>query len=135
MISDAIALVAKAIELTNQIRGIAERAKDAETKMAIADLQLSLADLKLELAKVKDENQSLQDELDRRQALPKIGDGIEIRGGVLYLTNKESDPKDPRAYCPRCFEVDKRLMLLSHIMPSANAMRRFECPQCESKYM
>jgi hypothetical protein len=53
---DILTLVGTALELTNRLRGIAEQAKNADAKLAIAELKSALADVKIEAARLKEEN-------------------------------------------------------------------------------
>ena len=133
MIKDAIALVQSALDLTNSLRGIAEKSKDAETKLVIADLQLALADLKIEIARLKTESHDLREQLAKRSATPQIGEDIESRNGLYYLRQPRPGQADG-PYCTRCYDADDQLILVSGLGAAFRHFGKWRCPQCKSHY-
>jgi hypothetical protein len=133
MVGEALALITQALELTTKIRGIAEKAKDADTKLAIADLQIALANVKAEIATLMNENLSLKQQLEKKQTEPQPGSDIEFRDGAYwYKTPPAGRAEGP--YCPRCKDVDGRMVMLSNPSVPFRRVFKWKCPQCDKTF-
>lgn len=133
MVKDALTLIGTAVDLVNQLRGIAQKVKDAETQMVIADLMNALADLKIEVAALKTTNHDLSQEVGRLKALPEPGKGLEFRDGAYYYEVPPAG-KSVGPYCPRCYDIDDRLMILTELESAFRVIARWQCPQCDKTF-
>ncbi|MGI8980550.1 MAG: hypothetical protein ACR2FY_15080 [Pirellulaceae bacterium] len=131
MVSDTIALVGKAVDLVQQLRGIAQKVKDAESQNLIADLMISLADIKIQVAELKGENLDLRTQLASHENRKAEADKFEQVGNVLY---QRTDTEHKQPYCPRCFQVDHREMTLTKVKPPFNDFGNWKCAQCDKNF-
>ena len=131
--SSAIDLIGKAIDLVQTLREM--QVKDAETRNVIADLMNALADVKIEFANLKQQTQDLHDQLDKVHERNDLRAHMTFKNNVYFLEGEHDRPEGP--YCPRCFDQDAALSLLTTLDRNNPARRMgsyYKCPQCDKMF-
>lgn len=129
-IPGAVASITAAINLTKQIRDAVGSVDEAVVALKLAELTNSLADAKIALAEAQEELRAKDTEIARlKDTFARREDTVEVNG-YRYRKNAQGRPRG-RPYCPRCLEVDGRLMLMHQAPKGAGACT---CPQCKHEY-
>jgi hypothetical protein len=121
---DIVTGVTAAIGLTKQLLELADKSKDAKSKLLIADLQLQLAEVKAKLADLMMENQELKLQSKARSSLPKL----DLRGD-LYFAEDGTGP-----YCTACFDTNQRLVRVPQTAEVFHDICKYRCNVCEGHY-
>ncbi len=125
---DALLTIKGLFDIAKQLKGLA---KNAETKLLVADLTMDLAELKIAFAEVLEENHELRTKLKEGDDLSDLRDHMERRDDVYFIT---MDGRDPGPYCPRCLDVDGKLVNLTKFTGAFTAIGKYNCPNCEKVY-
>jgi hypothetical protein len=132
-VADIVGYLGKAIEIAKKLREVGQKIKDAETQGLVADLNLALADLKMELANIKEENLALKQQVKQLSEKPDVRANIEVKDGLYYL--KDPMPGRPIGpYCPRCLDVEDRIVPLSKVVRDFELFGKWQCPQCKQHF-
>jgi hypothetical protein len=122
-ITASVSLVRAVIETSNALDRAELKARMAEVIVSLADAKTALVDAQSEIASKDDEIRRLKDAFARRE------ETVEVNG---HRYSKGADGKpDGRAFCPRCLEVDGRLIRVERAGQVRGAMN---CPQCKAAY-
>ena len=127
---DPIAAISGAIDIAKKLREVSKKINDADTMNLIADLNLALADVKIEVAELKEDNLQLQQQLRKAQEQPDFRSNLELKDGV-YFFKEPVDGRPDGPYCPTCFDVDERLVIISEMGESFRDLGRFHCNHCK----
>lgn len=123
--SDALAGVTAALNLTHQLLRLAVVAKDAEAKLVIADLQIQLAELKTRLAELLEENAKLRQ--DAKTALTAKTEMIMKDG--LYFKQDGDGP-----FCTACHDSKNQVIRVSELPKAFHMIAHWKCNVCGAKY-
>ena len=112
----------------------------AETSVGKADLKLKIAELaealvaaRLAVVDAQDTIREQRDEIARLKNVDGIRQRMVKRRDTYFLSEVEGESGP---YCPRCWEVDGRLVTLARTPSHSPAVRlggAYRCPQC-NKY-
>ncbi len=131
--AELIGTLTTVIGIAAKLREVAKKVHDADTKNLIADLNLQLADLKMQIADLQQENLSLRAAIGEARQHLDIRSKLEVRDKVHFLT--ESGPgRPPGPYCPRCFDADEKLILVTELGPEFQVFGRYRCNNCKGTY-
>jgi len=108
-------------EISRQQFVIDLQGKILEAQGNALDAQEAQRALVLEIERLKSE---LAQANDRRAVIAAM-----TRNHGLYFKDQDPDP-----YCPRCAEVDGRLLHLTRVGGPLGAVHPYKCPQCKSSY-
>jgi hypothetical protein len=89
-------------------------------------------DLKMDVAALREENLSLRAEL---RAAPESQDQrshLEHRENVYFL--REPGNRHAGPYCPRCYDVEQRLVTVATLPPEFQDMATYRCSHCKGTY-
>lgn len=125
---DAIVTIKGLLDIAKQLKGFA---KDAEGKMLVANLTSDLAELKIAFAELQEENHELRTKLKERDDLSSLREHMERRDDVYFLT---MDGRDPGPYCPKCLDVDGKLVPVSKFSAAFAPIGKYNCPNCKAAY-
>jgi ribosomal protein L29 len=130
---EPLAALAGVVTTAKRLLEVAKKIKDAEVKNLIADLNLQLADLKMQLAAIQSENLLLRGQLTVKSQAVDYRSKLVLRGKVYHFTEPvENRPLGP--YCPRCFEADGKLMLVTELEGPFQQLADHMCPNCKATY-
>lgn len=127
----AITATTQAIEIAKGLRQVEKAYDEAALKIKISDLVDSLVDVKSALQDARDEKAALEGEIARLNETLKRRDDTVVAHGFRYTADPgdKSKPVGP-PFCPRCDEVDKRLILCVKNPKDRGVI----CPQCKAEY-
>ena len=116
--------VAKAV---SEAKGVYDQ---ADLKLKMAEIVSTLADVKIALAEAASEARAKDEEIARlKKAFAFTETTVELHGW-RFPTTKHGEPYGTPV-CPRCIEVDGRLMVLRQV---SHAYGDLSCPMCKTKY-
>ena len=119
-----------AFDLCKRVREIAGKLSNAELKNTVGDLTLSLAELKIELAALQEENLKLKQQIRQGSEMTVLRSQLKLKDGAYHFQEVPADrPVGP--YCTRCFDVDQKLVLLSELPSTFQAIARYRCNNCK----
>jgi hypothetical protein len=131
--TELISTFATVLATAKKLHEVAKKVQDAEARSLIGDLTLQLAGLKMQLAEVQDENTRLRCQLSARSNTEALRSNLKLRGKVYYfqeaVQGRENGP-----YCPRCFDVDERLVLVTAFQGAFKRIGDYNCPQCKAAF-
>jgi len=129
--TDIMAGIATALDITKKLRDLNKKAGEAEFKMFLADLTLALGDAKLEvgnlksdLADLRQQNASLQAKLEERE-----NDAPAIEDGAYFFSGDHS-----RHYCTACYDTKQLKVLLRENEKHFQSFGRWICPACKANF-
>ena len=131
--ADLLATLSGVIETAKKLLQLSSKIRDAESRNLIADLNLALAELKIQLADMQEENRRLREELAAKTQRENYRAQLKLRQGLYYF----EEPPAGRAggpYCPRCFDVAEKLVLVNETPPLMRDLARYICPNCKATY-
>ena len=111
---------------------IKELLKDAKNFAAGAnDLQLKsiLLDIQDKIFELQEENRELKIELHDLKNKNILESELEYRNNAYFKENNEEIP-----YCSRCYDVDKKLVIMESWAPYSSPNYEYKCPQCKNSY-
>jgi hypothetical protein len=129
---EPLSTIATVLATAKKLREVAQKVKDAEVKGLIADLSLQLSDLKGQVADLQDENLDLRRQLKAREDLSSLRAHMERRDDVYFLNGAAG--RDPGPYCPKCFEVDEKLVPVTKFTGAFKNLGKYNCPNFEKVY-
>jgi len=122
-----------AIDLTKYLRNISKAIDRAELELKIAELAEALLEARRKLLDVQEETLKLRGVINDMTQIQDFRKKVRIRNGVYYFKERV-EGRGVGPYCPRCFDVDKTLVLLSELAPPSRAKGTHQCPNCKSAY-
>lgn len=130
-ISEALGALGSAYEAGKKVMAALAEAGKADLRLQVGELTSTLLDARLALAEAK---QALE---DKDKEIARLKDSFAFRAttvlsnGWRYLATVDGKPKG-RPFCPRCDNVDARLMMLQ---PSTRGgLSLAFCPGCKTEY-
>lgn len=127
-----IAALTQALDIAKKLREFGQTFDEAEFKLKIAELYSALADAKMSLADSKQQLEEKDAEIDRlKRTFQNRADCI-IINDLKYEKGQDGRPTG-RPYCPRCDEVDGRLIKLRQKYEPDRGNVQY-CPECERPY-
>lgn len=126
----AITSLTKGLEVVKSLNDIDKSFDIASYKIKIAELMNTLADGKIALITAGSEILDKDKEIIRLKDAFKIKNNTTQYDGYSYHCNEGRDPIG-RPYCPRCEQIDARLLLLVH---AAGPRGNMICPECKAEY-
>lgn len=127
----ALASINSALAIAKTLIDTKTSLSQAELKLRIADLTSSLAETKIALAGLQDDIAAKDQEIARlKSTFARLeADTVVVKG---YRYRKSDDGQAVGLpCCPRCLEVDGRIMLTERREGVRGAAF---CPQCKTKY-
>src|SRR5262245_35818670 len=110
-ISAVAASIRVALDLAKGVKTAADALGDAEMKFKLAELYAALADAKMAIADAETSVAEKDAEIERlKREFQRLGDDTVIAGPYRFRKGKDGQPIG-RPFCPRCLEVDGRLIL------------------------
>ena len=126
----AITSLTKGLEVLKSLNDIDKSFDIASYKIKIAELMSTLADGKIALITAREEISDKEKEIARLKESFRIKDSTMQYDGYSYRRDEEGNPVG-RPYCPRCEQVDARLLLLVKV---AGLRGEMNCPECKAQY-
>ena len=125
--TDIVAGISTALDITKKLRDLNKAAGEADFKMLLADLtselgdaKLAAANLKIELAEAKSKNIELAALLEKKNAEePELHDHAYVFGD------------NTRHYCTGCYDSMGKKSLLTENKPPFNVFGKWTCPVCK----
>ncbi|MCZ6654698.1 MAG: hypothetical protein O7D91_16940 [Planctomycetota bacterium] len=132
MISDALSVVGKALDVVGKLREA--KIKDAETRNLIADLNIALADIKMKFAEAGGRITELEGQLSEARKIPDLRSRLRKDKGVYFFKEQVEDYPHEGPYCPRCFDVEGRLVTVQELPKDFRNLARFVCANCKGSW-
>lgn len=126
-ITAAIQSLRTASELVAALRTADAAFEKAGLKFQVANLIEALADTRMRLSEIQDLLAAKDQELSALRDALSIKASVVRRGNAYYETDERGEPKGS-PFCPRCWEVDHRLLHLVRV-PKDGATKT--CPECK----
>ncbi len=121
------------VTTSKRLLEVAKNIRDAETKNLIADLNLHIADFKMKVVALQEENAQLKAQLRQRDDVAELRENLEIRQQVYYFRTPIAGRADG-PYCPRCFDTQNQLVLVTAFSGPFTVVGKFNCPNCKAVY-
>jgi hypothetical protein len=130
-VTTALASVKTASEILKIIRGAGQELESAEYKLKLAELTETLADLRIFMSELRE---SL---LEKDAEISSLKDALQLKATVIrhsdvYYEKDEEGKAIGSAFCPRCWEVEFKLI---HLVRNARPTNKSRCPKCENLFM
>ncbi len=129
-ITTALASVKTASEILKYIRDAGQELESAEYKLKLAEMTEALADLRIFMSELREslvekdaEISALKDALQLKATL--------IRHREVYYEKDEAGTATGSAFCPKCWEVDFKII---HLVRNHRPRHYSRCPSCETLY-
>ena len=132
-ISAGLGAIKQAIEITRELRDLGRAIESAELKLKIAELADALVEAKLNLVGAKEEISLLKEQIREIKQINDYRKNITLKKGLYYF----NEPVEGRAlgpYCPRCLDVDDRLVIITKISSASNKLGNYQCQNCKAIY-
>ncbi|HYV97616.1 MAG TPA: hypothetical protein VE967_09195 [Gemmatimonadaceae bacterium] len=130
-ITQALSAIKSAAEIVKVIRSADAGMEKAELKLKIAELAESLADARLAVVDAQEQIITLQRQLTEAARLAEVHERVERRNSVYYLRDADSESGP---YCPRCYEVDRKLVSLRPPPRPMRHLGQWQCPNCDKLF-
>ena len=134
---ETLAAIDNALNLVKRLREVSSKVKEAEIRNVIADLYIELADVKAQTAglmgnnlRLSEEKAGLENEIERLKESVRLKGDIVEKQGWYFLKKGDGKFKYP-PLCPRCWQVDARLVYLQNV--GRFSREGLFCPQCDTK--
>ncbi|ASP55445.1 hypothetical protein CDO31_29295 (plasmid) [Sinorhizobium meliloti] len=121
-------MVATAVGIVKDLRGIEQGLDKAEMKARLADVLSTLADVKMALIDAQEESREKDAQIERLRGNFAIKEKTIRFDGFSMLAFEDGKPRG-MPFCPRCEAVDGILIHLADARGSD-----CQCPQCKATY-
>lgn len=129
-ITTAVSSVKTAYEIAKGMSAIKELMGNTEAKMKIVELMESLVKAKSDLVGIKEQL------IEKDNTINELKQQLSLKESIIfeepfYWKKLEGDAKDG-PYCPKCYDVDKKLIRL--INKNSSTAGSHQCYECKNWY-
>lgn len=119
-----------ATDIAKGVKASIDALNDAEMKFKFAELYSTLAEAKIALADAESKVSEKDQEIDRlKRQYQRVEADTVVEGPHRFRKHADGKPLG-RPFCPRCSEVDARLILLEKLDAAGGVF----CPECKRSY-
>lgn len=89
----------------------------------------SVIEVQRELSALEEQNRKLRQEIHDLKNKKLLETELEYRNNAYFKKDNKETP-----YCSRCYDVDKKLVIMNRWIHAYRLHYQYKCPQCKTNY-